>query len=71
VDAPVEGEPEPGDEEAIHLLDDAEAIVNSVASETLAEVERDEQRSQRRGVGTSNLAAGRAPRRRRWPWQKG
>jgi hypothetical protein len=60
VEPAVEEEPEPGNPQMLEMLDEAEDIVNAVAPEALAEVER-------------TRAAERPARsgRRRWPWRRG
>jgi len=59
VEPAIEDEPESGPQ-MVELLDQAEDIVNAVAPETLAEVER--QRATQRQAGGG---------RRRWPWRRG
>ncbi|HMK63251.1 MAG TPA: hypothetical protein VK386_06505 [Acidimicrobiales bacterium] len=59
VEPAIEEEPESGPQVA-GLLDQAEDIVNAVAPETLAEVERQRASDKRAGGG-----------RRRWPWRRG
>ena len=57
VEPPIEDEPASGPD-VVRLLEEAEDIIDAVVPETVAEVERDEQRSAR------------ARQQRRWPWRR-
>ena len=61
VEPRIEDEPGPGGPDVVRLLEQAEDIVDAVVPETLADVERSEQKGQRRP----------SKGRRRWPWQRG
>src|SRR5579872_1558461 len=66
VEPAIEDEPGPGGEDAIRLLEEASDIVDAVAPQTLAEVERNERKdkgARRPGSGASS--------KRRWPWRRG
>ena len=56
VEPAIEDEPVPGGPDVVHLLEEAEDIVDAVVPETLADVEQQERK---------------APSdRRRWPWRR-
>ena len=57
VEPPIEDEPGPGGEAVVELLDQAEDIINAVAPDTLAEVER-------------QRAAAERSSGRHWPWRR-
>jgi hypothetical protein len=59
VEPAIEDEPGPGGPEVVHLLEEAEDIIDAVVPETLAEVEREEA-----------VASPPPPSRRRWPWRR-
>ena len=56
VEPAVEDEPVPGGPDVVRLLEEAEDIVDAVVPETVAEVEREERRTEAKG--------------RRWPWRR-
>jgi hypothetical protein len=60
VDPKVEDEPGPGGPDVVHLLEEAEDIVDSVVPQTLAEVQRAEREAERTAASS----------RRRWPWRR-
>jgi hypothetical protein len=60
VEPRVEDEPGPGGPDVVRLLEQAEDIVDAVVPETIAVVERSEEKGERRP----------SKGRRRWPWQR-
>jgi hypothetical protein len=57
VEPAIEDEPGPGGPDVVHLLEEAEDIIDNVVPETLADVQRDERKAAR-STG------------RRWPWRR-
>jgi hypothetical protein len=60
VDRKVEDEPGPGGPDVVHLLEEAEDIIDAVVPQTVAEVRRSERETKRTAT----------PVRRRWPWRR-
>jgi hypothetical protein len=57
VEPAIEDEPGPGGPDVVHLLEEAEDIIDNVVPETLADVQRQESKAAR--------SSG-----RRWPWRR-